>query len=115
VPSWRCRNGSGSLSVGRAGSPISTAPPNAMRSQLPATTPRCALSCERSRVSGHAGAIAKPIIDCSRKAGRSTANAPSGSGAKKGSGCPPSGAKRQRRGESTVAGDRLRAERPDHV
>ncbi len=68
--SWLCRNGWGSLSVGRAGLPASTAPPNATSARSPRTTPRCERSCSRSRAVAPDGGTGVRTGTCSIRAGR---------------------------------------------
>ena len=78
-------------------------------------TRRCGRSCGGSPASGRGGGIARRISICSRRAGASIASGCSGCGARKGCGCRRSAASASGAGNRRCAGDRLRAERPDHV
>ena len=110
-----CRTGSGSRSGGRAGMSDSPARRSGASRSSPRMTRRCGPSCGRSRVSGRGGGTARRISICSSRAGRSTASGCSGCGARKGSGCRRSAANASGAGNRPCPGDRLRAERPDHV
>ena len=92
MPFLRCRTGSGSLSVGRAGLPASTDRPNVMSWDWLRMTRHCEWRFGRFRVVGRGGVTVARISSCSSRAGRSTASAPSGCGARRGFGCPPSAA-----------------------
>ena len=104
-----------SRSGGRAGMSGSPGRRSGASRSWPRTTRRCARSCGSSRASGRGGGIAKRTSICSSRAGRSTESGTQRLWREEGLRVPPKRRKRQRRGESTVPGDRLRAERPDHV
>ncbi len=70
MPFWLCRNGWGSLSVGRAGLPASTAPPNDMSPRPRGMTRRCGPSCSRSHVVAPDGGTGVRTGTCSIRAGR---------------------------------------------
>ena len=115
MPSWRFRNGSGSLSVGRAGWRGSTALPSATLWLWSRMTPCCEPSCGRSRASGPGGRYRQAhqrLLDQGWQVNRKRTQR---LWREEGLRVPPKRRKRRRRGDSTVPGDRLRAERPDHV
>jgi hypothetical protein len=115
VACWLLGNGSGSVSVGRGGWWGSTARPSAMSWLWSRMTSCCGLSCGRSRVSDRGGDSAKAhqrLLDQGWHVNRKRTQ---WLWRQEGLRVPPKRCKRHRRGDSTVPGERLGAQRPDHV